>query len=179
MRWLRLIYSPMTDRRPGRREPTRAVAGTAPAATGKRGSQRRGVALIMVMVITVLLAAIAADLENEAQVNLRAAANARDNLQAHFHARSALELELFVLRFQNLISSNPLVSNLLPVPLFEMSGFLVSSDTIKGIVNRERTPQGRGGRRSRGRDQTTTARSATSWARSGSTKSPTSRRRSI
>ena len=94
----------------------------------------------MVMVLTTILAALAADLENEAQVNLRAAANARDNLQAHFHARSALELELFVLRFQNIVSSNPIVSSMLPVPLFEMSGFLVSSDTVKGIVNRDRTP---------------------------------------
>ncbi|MEL7370490.1 MAG: hypothetical protein AAFN74_16340 [Myxococcota bacterium] len=115
-----------------------------PAAQSERAAPkapRRGVALIMVMVMTTILAALAADLENEAQVNLRAAANARDSLQAHFHARSALELELFVLRFQNMISSNPLVSNMLPVPLFEMSGFLVSSDTVKGIVNRDVTPK--------------------------------------
>ena len=147
MSWLRYIYDPMSSRRrplpppalvSGQpQEPTRAVE-TAPQ--GRRARHRRGVALIMVMVLTTILAALAADLENEAQVNLRAAANARDGLQAHFHARSALELELFVLRFQNMISSNPLVANLLPVPLFEMSGFLVTSDTIKGIVDRDRTP---------------------------------------
>ena len=146
MRWLSLIYQPMSAKHA-------SSTGSKPGvSTGSRddpddskaphptGSGRRGVALIMVMVITTLLAAIAADLENEAQVNLRAAANARDNLQAHFHARSALELELFLLRFQNMISSNPIIGNLLPVPLFQMSGFLVTSDTIKGIIDRDKTP---------------------------------------
>jgi hypothetical protein len=101
---------------------------------GRRGAaaQRRGVALIMVMVITTVLAAIAADLENETQVNIRAAANARDELQAHFHARSALELELFVLRFQSMIKG--VIGNFIPVPLFELSGVLVSSDTMKGLL---------------------------------------------
>ena len=140
MRWFEHIYQPMS----ARRRRVRSVAATPTAAASASAeapkSSRRGVALIMVMVITTILAALAADLENEASVNLRAAANARDQLQAHFHARSALELELFVLRFQNMVSSNPIVSNLLPVPLFEMSGFLVSSDTVKGIVNRDKTP---------------------------------------
>ena len=147
MRWLSYIYQPMS-KRPSRRaqcasvSANRSVVSKPEGTTEPReGNHRRGVALIMVMVITTILAALAADLENEAQVNLRAAANSRDSLQAHFHARSALELELFVLRFQNMISSNPIVSNLLPVPLFEMSGFLVSSDTIKGIVDRDATPK--------------------------------------
>ncbi|MCA9549362.1 MAG: general secretion pathway protein GspK [Myxococcales bacterium] len=104
---------------------------------GRRGAsaQRRGVALIMVMVITTVLAAIAADLENETQVNIRAAANARDELQAHFHARSALELELFVLRFQSMIKG--VLGNFIPVPLFELSGVLVSSDTMKGLLSED------------------------------------------
>lgn len=136
MRWYDYIYQPTAQRT--RHKLDRQPPGGQPPEQAPPA--RRGVALIMVMVLTTILAAIAADLENEAQVNLRAAANARDNLQAHFHARSALELELFVLRFQNMISSNPMVGALLPVPLFQMSGFLVSSDTVKGIVNRERTP---------------------------------------
>ena len=98
-------------------------------------SPRRGVALIMVLVITTVLSALAADLENESRVNLRAAANARDELQAHFHARSAIELELFVLRFQSLIKNA--LSNFLPIPLFELSGVLVSSDTMKGLLDRD------------------------------------------
>lgn len=97
--------------------------------------RRRGVALIMVLVITTVLSALAADLSNETQVNLRAAVNARDELQAHFHARSALELELFVLRFQSLVKNS--LGSFLPVPLFELSGMLVSSDTVKGILDED------------------------------------------
>ncbi len=98
-------------------------------------SPQRGVALIMVMVITTLLAAISADLQNEAQVNVRAAANARDELQAQLHARSAIELELFVLRFQSMLKGA--IGNFLPIPLFALSGVLVSSDTMKGLLDRD------------------------------------------
>src|SRR5688572_10997728 len=102
-------------------------------------AKERGIALIMVMVITTVLSAIAADLKNESQVNLRAAANARDELQAHFHARSALELELFILKFQNMLKST--IGQFIPIPLFELSGFLVSSDTLKGVLNRDASPK--------------------------------------
>lgn len=104
-----------------------------------RSRRRRGVALVMVLVITTVLSALAADLSNETQVNLRAAVNARDELQAHFHARSALELELFVLRFQGMIKKT--LGNFLPVPLFELSGMLVSSDTVKGILDEDGEPE--------------------------------------
>lgn len=110
--------------------------GFGPRRTGRRPAKNeRGIALIMVMVITTVLAAIAADLENETQVNLRAAANARDELQAHFHARSALELELFVLRFQSMLKGA--IGNFIPIPLFELSGVLVSSDTVKGLIDND------------------------------------------
>jgi len=89
----------------------------------------------MVLVITTIMGAVAADLENSAQVNLKAAANARDQLQAHFHARSALELELFVLRFQSQVKQA--LSQFIPIPLFELSGVLVSADTLKGIFTEE------------------------------------------
>ncbi len=108
----------------------------------RRGDgRRRGVALIMVLVITTVLSALAADLSNDTQVNARAAVNARDELQAHFHARSALELELFVLRFQNLVKGS--IGAFLPIPLFELSGLLVSSDTVKGILDRDADPEDR------------------------------------
>jgi hypothetical protein len=107
---------------------------------GKRSARsktkdRRGVALLMVLVITTVMSGIAADLRNSALVNLKAAVNARDQLQAYFHARSAVELELFVLRFQGQVAA--IVGQYIPVPLFEMSTFLVSSDTMKGILNRD------------------------------------------
>ncbi|MEL6185157.1 MAG: hypothetical protein AAFU79_11085 [Myxococcota bacterium] len=96
-------------------------------------------ALIMVLVITTVLSALAADLSNGTTVNLRAAVNARDELQAHFHARSALELELFVLRFQALVKNS--LGSFLPIPLFELSGMLVSSDTVKGILDEDGDPE--------------------------------------
>ncbi|MEM1026072.1 MAG: hypothetical protein AAGD10_13840 [Myxococcota bacterium] len=100
-----------------------------------RAGPRRGVALVMVLVITTIMGGIAADLENEAQVNLKAAANARDELQAHFHARSALELETFVLRFQAQVKQQ--LGNFLPIPLFELSTMLVTSDTISTLFTED------------------------------------------
>lgn len=122
-------------RRKGSPAPRRRRGG--PPAQGIRGgtADRRGVALLMVLVIITVMSAIAADLTNEAKVNVRAAANARDQLQAYFHARSAVELELFTLRFQGQVKA--VLANYIPIPLFEMSGFLVSSDTMKGILNRD------------------------------------------
>lgn len=107
----------------------------APARDGRLVRGQRGVALIMVLLITTLLSAVAADLKNESQVNLQAAANSRDALQSYFNARSALELELFLLRYQAMIQDS--FGKLLPMPLFELSGMLVSSDTLKGIVDKD------------------------------------------
>ncbi|MGF1510243.1 MAG: general secretion pathway protein GspK [Myxococcota bacterium] len=106
-----------------------------PAPNQDPKAHRRGVALVMVLVITTIMGAVAADLENEAQVNLKAAANARDELQAHFHARSALELELFVLRFQSQVKDT--LGQFIPIPLFELSPMLVSSDTLRTIFSEE------------------------------------------
>jgi hypothetical protein len=107
----------------------------------KKGASidRRGVALIMVLVITTIMGAISADLANSSAVNVRAAANARDQLQAYFHARSAVELELFLLRFQGQVKGA--IDQLgIGLPLFELSSFLVSSDTMKGLLTRGETP---------------------------------------
>lgn len=101
---------------------------------------RRGVALIMVLVITTVMGAIATDLANSAAVNVRAAANSRDQLQAYFHARSSVELELFLLRFQGQVKG-ALEQVGIPLPLFELSTFLVSSDTMKGILDRKKHPE--------------------------------------
>ena len=130
--WAPKLYRPTSVRR--RKRVTRSkFRGYAPEK--KPASERKGSALLMVLVITVVLSALAADLSNHSQVNLRAAANARDELQAYFHARSAIELELFVLRFQNLVKGS--LGQFLPIPLFELSGVLVSSDTMKGILDRD------------------------------------------
>ncbi len=128
----RKLYQPMSARVAARTSGG-MVGIKAPKQAPQEG--RRGVALIMVLVITTVLSAVATDLKNHSQVNLRASANARDELQAHFHARSAVELELFVLRFQNQLKST--LGQFLPIPFFELSGFIVSSDTMKGILDRD------------------------------------------
>lgn len=117
----------------------RTLRGKRPQRRRPKAEKRRGLALQMVLVITAVLSALAADLSNESQVNLRASVNARDELQAHFHARSALELEFFVLRFQSLVRDS--IGRFLPVPLFELSGMLVSSDTVKGIIDEDGDPE--------------------------------------
>ncbi|MCB9652587.1 MAG: general secretion pathway protein GspK [Deltaproteobacteria bacterium] len=131
------VYRPFKDKRRRRVVRGRPIVDVARPVQPTR-KPRRGAALIMVLLITVILSAIAADLVNGSHVNVQAAANARDELQAYFHARSALELELFVLRFQGLVKKQ--LEGFIPVPLFELSGFLVSSDTMKGVLERERTP---------------------------------------
>ena len=75
---------------------------------------KRGVALVMVLVLTTVLGALAADLQNEASVNLQLSANARDQLQAELHAKSALELELFLLRFQAILKNS--LASFIPIP---------------------------------------------------------------
>jgi hypothetical protein len=101
----------------------------------KRKKSERGIALLMVLVVTAILSGLAADLQNETSVNLRASANARDELQAYFNARSAVELELFVLRFQGQMKE--MLSKLIPLPFFQLSGAFVSSDTFKSVLVEE------------------------------------------
>jgi hypothetical protein len=141
---LELSTSSSKQRRARRAAKLRAANASQLADAGDTGIAKpaarsnRGVALIMVLVITTVMSAIAADLSNGSKVNLSAAANARDQLQAYFHARSAVELELFVLRFQGQLKG--VLENFVPIPLFEMSGYLISSDTMKGILDRGETP---------------------------------------
>ena len=122
-------------RRP-RRKGSRGHGIRVRALRGQSAARRRGVALVMVLLLTTILGAMAADLQNATSVNLKLAANARDRLQAHFHARSAVQLELFFLRYSALLSKSP-IGNFLPFSLADMSSFFVSSDTVKGLMKRE------------------------------------------
>ncbi|MEE2902825.1 MAG: hypothetical protein VYC39_10865 [Myxococcota bacterium] len=99
---------------------------------------KRGGAIIMVMLLTMILGAMAADLHNNTQVNLKLATNARDRLQAHFHARSAVQLELFFLRYTAMLDKT--IGKFIPIPLADMSSFFVSSDTMKGLLKRDSLP---------------------------------------
>ena len=67
--------------------------------TGARTAER-GAALLIVMVAVAVLTALAADLAYESQVSLRIAANARNELQATYLAKSGIALSRLVLSFQ-------------------------------------------------------------------------------
>ncbi|MCC7383568.1 MAG: general secretion pathway protein GspK [Deltaproteobacteria bacterium] len=137
----------------GARRKRRLPQGASACPPREPRAGRRGVALVMVLVLTTVLAAMASDLQNEASVSLQLSANARDQLQAEMHAQSAIELELFLLRFQSLIKSS--LGNFVPIPLFELSTFLVSSDTMKGLLTeREDTPSDERKRSNWAADQT-------------------------
>src|SRR5512132_2286869 len=65
------------------------------ARTGERGA-----ALLIVMVAVAVLTVLAADLAYEARVSLQIAANARNELQATYLAKSGVALSRLVLQFQ-------------------------------------------------------------------------------
>jgi hypothetical protein len=133
------LYTSMREKRRRAGKPSRV--STHPLANPRviGEDSHRGAALIMVLLLTTILGAMAADLANSTAVNLALAANARDRLQAHFHARSAVQLELFFLRYSAAL--NKTLGQFLPFPLADMSSFFVSSDTVKGLLKRDRTPE--------------------------------------
>ena len=63
-------------------------------------TSERGAALLIVMVAVAVLTALAADLAYESQVSLRIAANARNELQATYLAKSGIAVSRLVLAFQ-------------------------------------------------------------------------------
>lgn len=61
-------------------------------------AQSRGVALLMVLVFTALLAGVVSEFQLSSRVDLQLALNARDGLQAEYNALSALRLRAVILR---------------------------------------------------------------------------------
>lgn len=68
--------------------------------TRRKISRQRGVALLMVIIGLALLALMAQEMRYNSIVELRLATNQRDELRAHYMAKSAIGLERLVLRFQ-------------------------------------------------------------------------------
>lgn len=70
-------------------------------ASRRRGPRRdRGVALLLVLVGLALLALVASEVRYNSVVELRLATNARDEVRAHFLAKSGVGLSRLVLKFQ-------------------------------------------------------------------------------
>ncbi len=64
------------------------------------GRREEGVALISVVIILAVMGANAADFAYNARVDYTSAINARDDLQAHYHARSSINLARLLLLVQ-------------------------------------------------------------------------------
>lgn len=77
-------------RRTTRREPTR---------------RQRGIAILVVLVTTAVIGATAGDFAYNAQVDVEAAVNSRDQLRAEYLARSGMQLGLLLVAVQNGLSS--------------------------------------------------------------------------
>ncbi|HSN15959.1 MAG TPA: hypothetical protein VLT61_15105 [Anaeromyxobacteraceae bacterium] len=74
---------------------------TPPTPAGRHARRRdRGAALLVVIVSTAILTAIAVDLAYNTRVSLLTAANSRDELRAEYLARGGVQLSRLVLQFQ-------------------------------------------------------------------------------
>jgi general secretion pathway protein K len=82
------------------------VAHPAPRPRAVRRSDR-GAALLVVIVSTAILTALAVDLAYQTRVSLLTAGNARDELRAEYAARGGAQLARLVLRFQNQLDATP------------------------------------------------------------------------
>ena len=71
------------------------------ATTLSKEGGRRGMALLMVMTSIAVLTAVVVEFAYETHVDVTLAANARDELRAHYMARSATNLSRLVLHFQH------------------------------------------------------------------------------
>lgn len=70
-----------------------------------RTSKRRGIAMLLVLVGIAMLSLIAMELRYNSVVELRLATNQRDELRAHYLAKSGLNLSRLILRFQKQVDS--------------------------------------------------------------------------
>lgn len=87
-----------------------AIASAKPAARRRRrprlvrgklfASRQRGIALVMVMIAISIILAISNQFGTNATIDMMAAANYRDQMRAHFLARTALNISELVIRMQ-------------------------------------------------------------------------------
>ncbi len=70
-----------------------------------KGPSERGVAMLLVLVGLAVLALVANEVRYNSVVELRLAANARDDVRAHFLAKSGIGMSRLILRFQKQIDA--------------------------------------------------------------------------
>ena len=78
----------------------RSLGGRPVAPAKRKRNRQRGVALVAVMIAIAIVLVIANEFGTSTNVDLMAAANYRDQMRAHFLARSAVSLSELVIRIQ-------------------------------------------------------------------------------
>src|ERR1043165_1317929 len=85
--------------------------GRRPVSPARRKRNRqRGVALVAVMVAIAITLVIANEFGTSTTGDLMAAANYRDQMRAHFLARSAMNLSELVIRIQQRMANTPIAA---------------------------------------------------------------------
>src|SRR5262249_30201697 len=78
----------------------RTLGRRPPSAARRKRNRQRGVALVAVMLAIAIVLVFANEFGTSTSVDLMAAANYRDQMRAHFLARSAINLSELVIRVQ-------------------------------------------------------------------------------
>jgi general secretion pathway protein K len=99
--------------------------------TAKRRRAERGVALIAVTVMITVISATTAELSYNARVDYTAAINARDELRAHYLARSAHNLSQLTLRLQRQLIDKDFYKNRgqfgMDINIVDYTGYLLDA----------------------------------------------------
>ena len=101
-----------------------------PTKTSPRSRKtERGVALLLVLVGIAVLSLVANEVRYNSMVELRLATNQRDELRAHYLARSGIGMSRLMLRFQKQIDQ-------MPIPNFSgmLQGILGSNPALAGLL---------------------------------------------
>lgn len=101
-----------------------------PVKTSPRSRKtERGVALLLVLVGIAVLSLVANEVRYNSMVELRLATNQRDELRAHYLARSGIGMSRLMLRFQKQIDQ-------MPIPNFSgmLQGILGSNPALAGLL---------------------------------------------
>lgn len=106
----------------------RRLARPKPSSPRSRKTER-GVALLLVLVGIAVLSLVANEVRYNSMVELRLATNQRDELRAHYLARSGIGMSRLMLRFQKQIDQ-------MPIPNFSgmLQGILGSNPALAGLL---------------------------------------------
>jgi general secretion pathway protein K len=106
------------------------------SAPRRKISRERGVALLMVIIGLALLALMAQEMRYNSIVELRLATNQRDEVRAHYMAKSAMGLSRLMLRFQKQLNGMqiPGLAGMLPMIMQALGGAGGGANPLAGLA---------------------------------------------